>query len=686
MLFHVIVREKSLDRDFVRQLEADGHEVEVSFSFRDAMVRITSAGLKKNLYSTMDIREEVRIPDYIIASENALEDCGAVEEEDGKYRLLEEYMEKLRDNMSEAKIFLQMDTAPSNDFKAKCGKLNVTVQKGQTINLNIGGGAEQVEHTASQAPASVESTVKKKVLLALPDRLEEMVAAIGDIEIVGRAGTKAETVRLAGELRPDIIILESELPGDEGISYVAENTGMETRIIMLMTKSLNDLIVGKLERMGGVEFADEVSEEAIKRLIFKDGYSGSTEDTGQPEGTPSVHPPARRVRKAKQLNIESGKSILNGIMGAAANGAGQTIQTFMEAGRGAARAAREIRPPGKGMGIRRFIGVGGRDEALQDEAEDTSRDIHHEKEERVEIQKSQDKIQQNSRAEYSTFKDKDVDFYMTNSRLIAVVSGAGHSGKTTLAAELAYMASIRKVSCALVDMDLKQFGLSHRFDIKEKKIRQNLKYPGYNKFNMLFNALNETDIDSLPDTAYRENKHLYVYTGDEGEINPVPRPEDILKLFDRLKSIYNVTIADTGEYDALAHSTVSIADTVLFVHDLSPSGIRKNERLLSELCRISNLKKFYLAVNRAEDIHGITVRELVDYYKEEGIAFRDVFTIPVDSRACLESEWAMRPISLSKHASQDIRDSFERAYAGLLGGQISHDSKYSKKKKRFWNK
>ncbi len=674
MIFHIIVKEKSLDREFVRQLEADGHEVEVSCSFKDAMVRITSAGLKKNLYLTMDIKEKIHIPDYIIASENALEDCGAVEEEDGKYRLLEEYMEKLRDNMPEAKIFLQMDTSPPGTFREKCSGMNIVVQKGQTINLNIGGGAEQVEHTASPAPAlaEAESAVKKRVLLALPDRLEEMAAAIGGIEIVGRAGTKSEAVRLAGELRPDIIVLASELPGDEGISYVAENTGMETRIIMLMTKSLNDLIVGKLERMGGVEFADEISKEAVKRLIFKDVLSVSKEDAGQTESAPPIHPPARRVRKAKQLNIGSGKSILNGIMDAAANGAGQTIQTFMEAGRGAARAAKEIKPSGKGMGIRRFIG--NRDEVPEKEAEDIPQDI----------QKSEGKIQQNSRAEYST--SKDVDFYMPNSRLIAVVSGAGHSGKTTVAAELAYMASAKKVSCALVDMDLKQFGVSHRFDIKEKKIRQSLKYPGYNKFNMLFNALNETDIDSLPDTAYQENKHLSVYTGDEGEINPVPRTEDVLKLFDRLKSIYNVTIADTGEYDALVHRTVSIADTVLFVHDLSPSGIRKNERLLLELSRVSNLKKFYLLVNRAEDIHGITVRELVDYYKEDGIAFRDVFTVPVDSRACLESEWGMKPVSLSKHASQDIKDSFERAYAGLLGGQISQDSKDSKKKKRFWNK
>jgi two-component system response regulator NreC len=50
--------------------------------------------------------------------------------------------------------------------------------------------------------------------------LRVLLAADPDLEVVGETGTGEETLRLAEELRPDVILLDISMPGESGIETV----------------------------------------------------------------------------------------------------------------------------------------------------------------------------------------------------------------------------------------------------------------------------------------------------------------------------------------------------------------------------------------------------------------------------------------------------------------------------------
>lgn len=52
-------------------------------------------------------------------------------------------------------------------------------------------------------------------------RLRQMLAAHPDIEVVGEAGTGTQAMALAAELRPEVILLDIQMPGCSGIDVAA---------------------------------------------------------------------------------------------------------------------------------------------------------------------------------------------------------------------------------------------------------------------------------------------------------------------------------------------------------------------------------------------------------------------------------------------------------------------------------
>jgi two-component system response regulator AlgR len=49
------------------------------------------------------------------------------------------------------------------------------------------------------------------------ERLRRLVGELGDIEVAAEAGTGEQAVRLAGELRPDVVLLDVRMPGMNGL-------------------------------------------------------------------------------------------------------------------------------------------------------------------------------------------------------------------------------------------------------------------------------------------------------------------------------------------------------------------------------------------------------------------------------------------------------------------------------------
>ncbi|MEJ8640743.1 response regulator transcription factor [Streptomyces sp. MS1.HAVA.3] len=96
--------------------------------------------------------------------------------------------------------------------------------------------------------------------------LRVLIADAADLEVVGEAGTGGDAVRLAAELRPDVVLMDIRMPGMDGIEatrLITEGTE-DVRILVLTTFDEDDHVYGAL-RAGASGFA--VKDMAVEEIL-----------------------------------------------------------------------------------------------------------------------------------------------------------------------------------------------------------------------------------------------------------------------------------------------------------------------------------------------------------------------------------------------------------------------------------
>ncbi|MBD0837136.1 response regulator [Streptomyces sp. TRM68416] len=107
-----------------------------------------------------------------------------------------------------------------------------------------------------------------RVLLAddqalLRSAFRVLVDSEPDMEVVGEASDGAEAVRLAGEHRPDVVLMDIRMPGTDGLvatRMISEDPALaHVRIVILTTFEVDDYVVQSL-RAGAAGFLGKGSE------------------------------------------------------------------------------------------------------------------------------------------------------------------------------------------------------------------------------------------------------------------------------------------------------------------------------------------------------------------------------------------------------------------------------------------
>jgi DNA-binding NarL/FixJ family response regulator len=155
--------------------------------------------------------------------------------------------------------------------------------------------------------------------------LRMLMAGTDDLDVVGEAGTGADAVRLAHDLRPDVVLMDIRMPGMDGIEATRRITAESgpARVLMLTTFDDDEYVYGAL-RCGASGFlvkdmavddilaavrvvasGDALIAPAVTRRLIE-------EFAARPETTPRTRPLKAVTAREQEVLTLVGRGLTNG--------------------------------------------------------------------------------------------------------------------------------------------------------------------------------------------------------------------------------------------------------------------------------------------------------------------------------------------------------------------------------------
>ena len=103
------------------------------------------------------------------------------------------------------------------------------------------------------------------------ERMRKLIEEISDIEIVGEAGDGTMVLAAVQELNPDVVLLDIQMPGENGIQVLEKiKNGLSSPIVIMVTNYPYEQYRKKCYELGADYFIDKSSEIGTVMDILKD--------------------------------------------------------------------------------------------------------------------------------------------------------------------------------------------------------------------------------------------------------------------------------------------------------------------------------------------------------------------------------------------------------------------------------
>jgi DNA-binding NarL/FixJ family response regulator len=99
--------------------------------------------------------------------------------------------------------------------------------------------------------------------------LRTLLAVLPEIAVIGEAGSGEEAVRLAGELHPDLVLMDLQMPGGSGLAATRAlvNADPHTRVLVVTLSGDDDSVFAALRAGAHGYLLKEAEDEEMLRAV-----------------------------------------------------------------------------------------------------------------------------------------------------------------------------------------------------------------------------------------------------------------------------------------------------------------------------------------------------------------------------------------------------------------------------------